>query len=659
LTLRELASCLTAMIDPAAILFDETLDAVLIADDDRYYVDANAAAYALFGCPPGALIGRRVDDFVLLPEGSKVEEMWRAFRGEGSADGVIRIRRCDGGERTVHFRAKAAVRPGRHLSILRDLTELLRTTAAAEQARAEAERAAERTTQLQALTERMSDAFTPRAILEAALDGCRRLLGVTGGWIGLREAGRGGGVVVAFEHAGAGDARCPLPELALAEDDAPRSVTPTLLVVPLVARHAPQGALLLHRSDGGALDDEEQAFVGTLGRLGGQALERAQLLQQTERARAEAEQARSDAERASRHKDEFLAMLGHELRNPLAPMLTALQLMNLRGAGELQRERAIIERQLRHMMRLVDDLLDVSRITRGQIELKRQRVEMAPLVAEAIETASPLLEDKAHHVALDVSPDLWVDGDRARLLQVFSNLITNAAKYTDAGGHVTVTGERHNGQIVIEVCDTGIGIAADMQPHVFELFVQGARGHDRAEGGLGIGLSLVRSLTELHGGSVTLASVAGGGSQFTVRLPAATAPTAEAPAPAAASPPGAQRRVLVVDDNADAAELVAMALTSAGHEVRVAHDGPAALEVARAFTFDVALLDLGLPAMDGIELGERLRASGQPGKLVAVTGYGQEADRERSREAGFCAHLVKPVELAAIMNAVESCTRSR
>jgi CheY-like chemotaxis protein len=207
----------------------------------------------------------------------------------------------------------------------------------------------------------------------------------------------------------------------------------------------------------------------------------------------------------------------------------------------------------------------------------------------------------------------------------------------------------------ISVQDDGVGMAPELRAQVFELFFQGKRNIDRAEGGLGIGLSLVRSLTELHGGSVTLASTAGRGSLFTVRLPAAEAPVETMPAPAHDVHAGGRRRVLVVDDNADAAELLAMALTGAGHDVRVAHDGPSALEVALEFAFDVALLDLGLPAMDGIELGERLRASGQGGRLVAVTGYGQEADRVRSKEAGFCAHLVKPVDLAAIMSAVEEC----
>jgi PAS domain S-box-containing protein len=644
-----------------ASLFAETLDAVLIADDDRRYVDANPAACELFGLDEDALIGRRIDDFAIVSS-AEMAAMWHQFLTAGKLEGTFPIRRCDGSERMVHFRARAGVGPGRHLSILRDVTELVR--------------AAERAGRLQALTERLSDTATPRAILEVAMAECLRPLGVARGWMGLCDGEPQ--QFTAVESVGHGADACPVSALLLDCNTAiaraalghePLFVAspaeqrirlpacaPTfaaagvgaIAAVPLLSRRSCRGALLLAFAQPRPFDDDNRGFLLTVGRLCAQALERAQLLAQTERAR-------TAAEAASRHKDEFLAMLGHELRNPLAPMVTALQLMKLRDGGAFPRERAIIERQVRHMMRLVDDLLDVSRITRGQIDLRRQRIEVGPLLAEAIETASPLLEDKAHHVEIDVATDLWVDGDAGRLVQVFANLLTNAAKYTDPGGYVTVTAGLVRDEVVVAVRDTGIGITADMQPHVFELFVQGARSQDRAEGGLGIGLSLVRSLTALHGGTVTLASAAGRGSQFTVRLPAAAAPSCEVHPRDAADGciTMAGRRVLVVDDNSDAAELLAMALIGAGHEVRVAHDGPTALETTRGFDFDVALLDLGLPVMDGIELGERLRALGHRGRLVAVTGYGQEADRQRSRAAGFAAHLVKPVDLEQILRTVE------
>jgi PAS domain S-box-containing protein len=633
-------------------IFEETLDAVLIADDERRYVAANHAACELFGGCCSHIIGRRIDDFVVMDGGGggDIAEMWRSFRGDGHLEGTITIRRLDGDERVVHFRAKANVGPGQHLSILRDVTELVRVASAAESARLLAERAARRTAHLQAVTERLGVASTLAAVLEAIVGGCLPELGVDRGCIALVT----GGELVELEQRGL--AQTPgwleLALVAAAGSCAPRFVgfdgeasDGNWALLPLTGPYECPGAIAVGCTQARTLDEDDRAFLTTLGRLSAQAVARVQLMRQAERARAE-------AEAASRHKDEFLAMLGHELRNPLAPMLTALELMKLRGVTALERERAILSRQVHHMMRLVDDLLDVARITRGQIELKRERVEVAALINEAIETASPLLEAREHHVAVDVRAGLWVDGDRARLVQIFGNLVTNAAKYTDRGGRIQVSGVGDGDWVAVSVHDNGIGIAPELQPRVFDLFVQGTRGQDRAEGGLGIGLSLVRSLTLLHGGTVALSSSAERGTELTVRLPAAEAEVA-VPAAAAAAHNASARRVLVVDDNTDAAELLAVALVDAGHEVRVAHDGPEALVLAAEFAFDVALLDLGLPAMDGIELGERLRASGRRGRLVAVTGYGQECDRARTAAAGFDAHLVKPVSLDTVLRAVE------
>jgi PAS domain S-box-containing protein len=389
----------------------------------------------------------------------------------------------------------------------------------------------------------------------------------------------------------------------------------------------------------------------------------AELLAEQVLARNQVNQLREAAEAANRAKDEFLAMLGHELRNPLSPILTALQLMRLRGTDGSERERTVIERQVIHLTRLVDDLLDVSRITRGKVELKEELFELAEVVAKAVEMTSPLLEQRTHTLELIVPRSgLPVRGDATRLSQVISNLLTNAAKYTQAGGHITVHAAEELGQIVVRVRDTGIGIAPDVLPHVFDLFVQGRQALDRSQGGLGLGLTIVRNLVEHHGGSVSAHSEGrGAGSEFVVRLPKATgaaitadserrAPTAEPGIVTPTSAPGP--RVLVVDDNVDAAEMLAAALAAKGYQTRVAHDGPAALLTAAKFRPAIAFLDLGLPVMDGYELATRLRELPDlcSMRLIAVTGYGQESDRRRTEQAGFHHHLVKPVDLRAVDN---------
>ena len=335
------------------------------------------------------------------------------------------------------------------------------------------------------------------------------------------------------------------------------------------------------------------------------------------KARHQLEGLRRAAEGANRAKDEFLAMLGHELRNPLSPIVTALQLMKLRGDGA-DRERTVIERQVAHLTRLVDDLLDVSRIARGKVELKVELVEMADVVVKAIEMASPLLEQRAHALELDVPQERPGRERRCRPAWRRScrNLLTNAAKYTPAGGRISIVAARHGDAVELRVRDNGIGISPDVMAHVFDLFVQERQGLDRAHGGLGLGLTIVRNLVQLHGGTVSAESDGmGKGSQFVVRLPLAApqpAPAADDESASRPGPPGELgRRILVVDDNDDSAAMLAEALRLRGHDVRVAHDGPAALTVSAVFRPDVAFLDIGLPVMDGYELAVRLRE--QPG----------------------------------------------
>jgi PAS domain S-box-containing protein len=374
---------------------------------------------------------------------------------------------------------------------------------------------------------------------------------------------------------------------------------------------------------------------------------------------AREQEARAEAERASRTKDEFLAVLGHELRNPLAPMVTALELMKLRSTAAPPRELEVLRRQVTHMMRLVDDLLDVSRITRGTLELHRAPIELHAVVERALEMVAPMIEQRRHRLDVDVPREgLLVLADAERLAQVVANLLTNAARYTPTAGQIAVRAERRENEVILEVRDTGIGIEPELMAMVFDMFMQGPRSSSRAEGGLGLGLALVKSLVAKHDGSVVAKSGgAGQGSSFEVRLPLLSAGVTDQ-APRAqvllAARTRTPRRVLVVDDNEDAADLLADALRTSGHEVRTALDGARALMVAASFTPDVGVLDLGLPVMDGYELAAQLRerTNGKV-RLLAVSGYGQAEDRARTAAAGFARHFVKPVDLESILSAID------
>jgi PAS domain S-box-containing protein len=371
--------------------------------------------------------------------------------------------------------------------------------------------------------------------------------------------------------------------------------------------------------------------------------------------------AQQAAEQASRAKDEFLAILGHELRNPLSPILTAVQLMRLRGETASAREHNIIERQVKHLIHIVDDLLDLSRVARGKIELAKAPVNLRSLVTKAVEITSPLLESRSHHVDI-VQPDgdIWLEADETRLCQVLTNLLSNAAKYTPPHGHIELRVTRDGGRVVIRVRDNGVGIEPELLPRVFDLFVQGERTHEHPQGGLGIGLALVRNLVSLHGGSTSAHSEGRGtGSEFTVELPiidmgnvATSAQDHELDLRQRVHV--TPRRILVVDDNEDAGELLAELLRKIGHEVVTASDGPRALEAAKRFTPEVAILDIGLPVMNGYELCAALRERlGSTVRLVAVSGYGQDKDQRRALKAGFECLLVKPVSLQRVLAAIE------
>ncbi len=369
---------------------------------------------------------------------------------------------------------------------------------------------------------------------------------------------------------------------------------------------------------------------------------------------------------ADRRKDEFLAMLAHELRNPLAPIRNAVQILRIRAPQDPQLRSTgdMIGRQVRHLARLVDDLLDVSRVTQGKVLLRREPVELSQVVSDGIELAQPFVEAKGHSLTVDVESarGLMVMGDATRIAQIVGNLLDNAAKYTEEGGRIGVHAMREGDRAVVRVTDNGVGIAGELLPRIFDLFTQAEQSLDRAQGGLGIGLSLVRTMVELHGGTVEAKSAGlGAGSEFIVRLPiadvaAATVKSPERKPAAEAATSARSRRVLIVEDNVDSAESLKTLLELDGHDVRAVHEGASALAMVESFAPDIALLDLGLPLMNGFDLARSLRAlpSTRDATLIALTGYGQSEDRKKSKDAGFDHHMVKPVDpvkLAAIVAA--------
>ncbi|HEY3495989.1 MAG TPA: ATP-binding protein [Polyangiaceae bacterium] len=420
------------------------------------------------------------------------------------------------------------------------------------------------------------------------------------------------------------------------------------LAVPVVSRSGEvMGGLFFGHSKAGVFTERAERLVTGIASQASVAIDSSRLDEKHAQLIAELQE-------SDRRKDEFIATLSHELRNPLAPLKNALHGLHLLGepgpgAGRM---REMIERQVDHLVRLVDDLLEVSRISRGTFELRRERIELASVIQSAVETSEPLFAAGARELGVTLPDEsLVLDGDPVRLTQIFANLLNNAAKYTDNGGRVWLAArrEREGDTVVVSVRDDGIGIAAETLPSVFQMFHRGSAGASR--GGLGIGLTLARKLAEMHGGSITAQSEGlGRGSEFTVRLPLATGAAAAASARSPGPLPPERRRVLVTDDNVDAAEALGMLLEILGAEVRIENDGRSALKTYAEYAPELVLLDIGMPEMDGYEVARRIRALGtEPrAKLVALTGWGQAEDRRRAREAGFDEHLVKPAELEAL-----------
>jgi signal transduction histidine kinase/ActR/RegA family two-component response regulator len=366
-------------------------------------------------------------------------------------------------------------------------------------------------------------------------------------------------------------------------------------------------------------------------------------------------EARAAAEGAERAKDDFLAMIGHELRNPLTPIVSALDLARLSGEGIHEHERIIIARQVKHVTRLVDDLLDMSRALRGGLRLEHAHVEMWSVVADAVEMARPGIEERKHKLSVSVPvTGLVVDADRMRLAQVIGNLVNNAAKYTPAGSQVTVRTRAEENDVVLEVSDDGVGIDAELLPRVFDAFVQGPQGPERKSGGLGLGLAISKHLVEAHGGTIHARSDRRG-TTISIRLPRVRENARVAPSSVPARPSSSARRVLLVDDNEDALDVLSKLLRTLGNEVRAASDGVGALEIARSFTPDIVLLDIGLPRMDGYEVAQLLRRipALKSTPLVAITGYAQESARERALASGFAEHLAKPLDIEDITDCID------
>lgn len=675
------------------LLVDGVRDhAVLLLDPEGRIASWNSGAERIKGWTADEIIGQPYETFY-PPEdraaGAPAENMRAAIREGFKRVSGWRMRK-DGSRFFAEASLWPLFAPDGTLQGFAKITHDLTAKRAAEEAqhRLEIERAAreaaeagrDRLARIQRAAQSLSRATSPSEVVTVVLEECCVAVGADGGGV-MMVSNDGRTLSLVGEHghpSSVSEAFASIPiDAPMPAAEVVRTMTPLFfesadacvdrypeladairgggfeasVALPLLARGASMGLLAIRYRQRHQFSESDRSLLLTMAEMCAQALERARLFEAEKHARAE-------AEAANRTKDEFLAMLGHELRNPLAPIATAIELMKLRGETHSARERNVIERQLGHITRLVDDLLDISRITRGKLELAQRPLEIADVIARAVEMASPLLEQRHHHLSLNVQRGLMVNADPGRMAQVISNLLSNAAKYTPQSGRIEVSATSNGHDVVIQVRDNGDGIPPDLLPHVFDLFVQAKRTIARSEGGLGIGLALVKNLVTLHGGAVTATSVLGQGSEFTVTLPrflqtsAARATGEQAPLlPAARS----GKRVLVVDDNRDFAEMLGTTLTALGYEVTMASDGVTALQMLRDFQAEAAVLDLGLPVLDGFELARKIQEefpTNTP-RLIAVTGYGQQHDRERSADVGFTDHLVKPIDIRAMVAAIE------
>jgi PAS domain S-box-containing protein len=644
--------------EPDALL-TAARDGVVVVDDARTFIDANPAACRLLGRALPDLLGRRLDDVLAEPE-LDLDAAWSTFLAGGEQTGELRIRRPDGEVRPVEYGATARFVAGRHLAILRDVTERKRAeTERAELLRREQRRLRETETLL-AVSRALSSTLDPVETLRRVAREIAHTLGADMVGAYLADTARESLRPVAGYHVPPDMIdtfrRVPIPirnHLAIEEawangravwtDDMPGDprVDPeslrtfphqSNLFVPIRVKDRPVGGFFaIWWTERRSITEGEMRLLQGISDLAGIFLDNAQLYR--------------EAAETNRAKDEFLATLSHELRNPLGAIANAVAALERRGSAEeaAARLRQIIQRQTHHLARLVDDLLDVARATAGKIALERQPIDLCEVAGGCVRSLRESGRARRHRVTFRAE-SVIVSADATRLAQVITNMLDNAVKFTPSGGSVDVDVWREGQEAVLRVSDTGIGIGPEMLPRVFELFAQAEQPMDRAVGGLGIGLTLSRRLVQMLGGTIAASSDGQGcGAQFTVRLPVEA--TGTPPAPPVAPGPERSRSILIVEDNDDARESLRLLLESLGHRVIEAGDGERGLALALHHQPEVVLIDLGLPELDGYEVARALRSSaiGKTAALIAVTGYGQVDDRRRSKEAGFDAHLVKPV----------------
>jgi PAS domain S-box-containing protein len=606
-----------------AAILRASLDAIITIDGEGKIVDFNPAAEALFGYSPVEAAGKELDQ-LFVPEGMPGPFAETLARGEGPAFNArleFPVRRKDGSRliaELVVTRLEGSARP-LFTVFLRDVTEQKEAHAAIGQLLASEQQRSQLLEHVATASLTINSATTQESVLGVIKNEARHIIGAKSADI-------------------------------LFNGDAPR-IPKDALAVPLIGRSGqPFAQLVVAEKAGGDFSADDKAVLIQLAHMAAVAFDNARLYE--------------ELREQDRHKDEFLATLAHELRNPLAPIRNALQVMRLarNDPAALENSETIIDRQVQQMVRLIDDLLDLSRVSRGKIELRKERVDLGDVLKSAIETSRPLIEEYGHKLTVSVPDEaIPLNADLTRLAQVFLNLLNNSAKYTERGGQIWLCAERRDDTVVVRVRDTGVGIPPQMLPRIFEMFTQVDRSLDRAQGGLGIGLTLVWRLVEMHGGSVEAQSEgAGKGSEFIVRLPVARDAGLDNPDKGSekecAGPSCRSRRVLVVDDNQDAANSLAMLLRMKGHDVRTAYDGLEAVDAAAAYKPDVVLLDVGLPRLNGFDVARRIRQTETQRSivLVALTGWGHEEDRRRSKEAGFDHHMVKPADPAALDRVLES-----
>jgi len=632
---------------------------MMIASVEGRILGANAAFAHLLGMPRQSLLDRELRGLLAVDSAGEISDYLRRCARSGQLLlGSLTLRRADG--RALRYRAEGAVfRPSVRLGA--DRAVLLRLVPASESGAA-----------FIALNEKLRELNAEnsrRRLIEAALRKEREILQVTLSSIGDAVIVTDGGGSITFLNEVAESLVGRKLEYARGRplSDVFRIMNEhtQLFIEDPVQRALGAGTIVdipnhtvLIRPDGTTIPvDDSAAPIHLEGRVIG-----AVLIFRDISARRQAEQALHEADR---RKDEFLATLAHELRNPLAPIRNAMQIMSASRSDEDEKSagvRAVVERQLKHMVRLIDDLMDVSRITQGRLDLHQERVDLELVVKIAAETSQPLIEAKRHRLRINPPAEpIYVQADITRLAQVFSNLLNNSAKYSPEGSDICITLQREDNRAIVDVADSGVGIPAAMIPRIFDMFVQIS--HPGLREGLGIGLTLVKRIVELHGGTIEASSAGDSrGSNFRVRLAVAELPIVNAPASLNVDrvPAGVGARILVADDNRDAADTLALILELDGHEVQKAYDGLEALQLAEKFRPQIALLDIGMPHLNGYQTARHIRDRpwGHSVLLVALTGWGQEQDRRQAREAGFDRHLVKPVDPQAIVSLVEE-TRSR